>query len=50
LGGDHTFGALVLVVRPVPGRALLLGGKLGFESADPRLQRGNYIGHRLAAW
>src|SRR5215470_13298001 len=33
LGGDHTFGAfaLALVVRPVPGRALLLGGKLGFE-------------------
>jgi hypothetical protein len=32
LGGDHTFGAfaLALVVRPVPGRALLLGGKLGF--------------------
>src|SRR6266702_8394806 len=42
--------AFVLVVRPVPGRALLLGGKLGFELLDPRLECGNHIGHRLAAW
>ena len=29
--------AFVLVVRPMPGRALLLGGQLGFELLDPRL-------------
>ena len=39
------FGAfpLALVVRSVPGRALLLGGKLGFELLDPRLQCGNHL-------
>src|SRR5215475_13312763 len=42
--------AFVLVVRPVPGRALLLGGQLGFELLDPRLECGNHIGHRKAAW
>ena len=36
LGGNQLVGAagafaLALVVRPVPGRALLRGGKLGFE-------------------
>jgi len=42
--------AFVLVVRPVPGRALLLGGQLAFELLDPRLECGNHIGHRQAAW
>src|SRR4029077_8904105 len=42
--------AFVLVVRQVPGRALLLGGQLGFELLDPRLECGNHIVHRLAAW
>jgi hypothetical protein len=42
--------AFVLVVRPVPGRALLLGGQLGFELLDPRVECGNHIVHRLAAW
>ena len=41
--------AFVLVVRPVPGRALLLGGQLGFELLDPRLECGNHIRHRQAA-
>jgi hypothetical protein len=42
--------AFVVVVRPVSGRALLLGGQLGFELLDPRLECGNHIGHRQAAW
>src|SRR5215510_8288422 len=42
--------AFVLVVRPVSGRALLLGGELGFELLDPRIECGNHIGHRRAAW
>src|SRR5215472_16183589 len=42
--------AFVFVVRLVPGRALLLGGQLGFELLDPRLECGNHIGHRQAAW
>ena len=42
--------AFVLVVRPVSGRALLLGGQLGFELLDPRLECGNpsVIGRRRA--
>ena len=40
----------VLAVRPVPGRALLLGRQLGFELLDPRLECGNHIVHRLVAW
>src|SRR5215813_10323433 len=32
--------AFVLVVRPVPGRALLLGGQLSFELLDLRLECG----------
>jgi hypothetical protein len=42
--------AFVLVVSPVPGRALLLGGQLSFELLDPRLECGNHIDHRQAAW
>ena len=42
--------AFVLVVRPVPGRALLLGGQLSFELLDPRFECGNHIDHRQAAW
>jgi hypothetical protein len=54
LGGDQLVGAfgaipLALVVRSVPGRALLLGGKLGFELLDPCLQCGKHLGHWLAA-
>jgi len=41
---------LVLVARQVPGRALLLGGQLGFELLDPGLERGNGIARRQAAW
>ncbi len=40
--------AFVLVVRQVPGRALLLGGQLGFELLDPGLECGNDIAHRQA--
>src|SRR5215470_3880585 len=42
--------AFVLVLRPVSSRVLLLGGQLGFELLDPRLECGNHIGHRQAAW
>src|SRR5215475_3725136 len=42
--------AFVLVVRPVPGRALLLRGQLDFELLDPRLERSDHIVHRLGAW
>jgi len=42
--------ALMLEVRPVPGRALLLRGQLGFELLDPRLERGDHIVDRLGAW
>ena len=42
--------AFVLVVRPVPGGPLPLGGQLGFELLDPRLECGNHIGHRQATW
>jgi hypothetical protein len=37
LDGDQLVGAFAFVVDPVSGRALLLGGKLGFELLDPRL-------------
>src|ERR1700730_6728362 len=42
--------AFVLVVRPVPGRALLLGGQLSSELLAPRREYGNHIDHRQAAW
>jgi hypothetical protein len=52
LAGDQLVGAFAfaLKVRSVPGRALLLGGKLGFELLDPCPECGDHIGHRLAAW
>jgi hypothetical protein len=42
--------AFVLVLRQVSGRALLLGGQLGFEFLDPGLECGNDIARRQAAW
>src|SRR6266704_680398 len=41
--------ALMLVFRPVSGRALLLRSQLGFELIDPPLELGNHIGYRQAA-
>src|SRR5262249_2018135 len=46
LVGPVSAFALAFIVRPVPGRALLLGGKLGFELLDPCLEYGDGLGHR----
>jgi hypothetical protein len=42
--------AFVLIVRQVPGRALLLGCQLAFELLDPGVECGNDIARRQAAW
>src|SRR5262245_8179214 len=48
LNGDHAIGALALAfkVRTVTGRTLLLGGKLGLEALDARLECGDDVGDR----
>ena len=49
LDGDHAVGALTLAleVRPVTSRTLLLGGEIGLQRCDARLECGDRIGHRL---